>query len=97
MRLNFAGNNEGEIREGVRRIGEIMGGETGLFGALTGAARKPRTPRSATKRGETQRRDGVAGAKPAEDTAAGAAGEELADVVELPRRRKASPGRRSSR
>ncbi len=46
MRLNFAGLPEESIREGIRRIGEIMGGETGLFGALTGsaAARTPRSP-----------------------------------------------------
>jgi 2-aminoadipate transaminase len=37
MRLNFAGVPEADIREGVRRIGRIMGGDTGLFGALTGA------------------------------------------------------------
>jgi 2-aminoadipate transaminase len=37
MRLNFAGVPEADIREGIRRIGRIMGGDTGLFGALTGA------------------------------------------------------------
>jgi 2-aminoadipate transaminase len=37
MRLNFAGSSEEGIREGIRRIGKIMGGETGLLGALTGA------------------------------------------------------------
>ncbi len=45
MRLNFAGSTEHDIREGVRRIGEIMGGDTGLFGALTkprGRARRRR-------------------------------------------------------
>ena len=96
MRLNFAGNSEQEIREGVRRIGEIMGGETGLFGALTGAARKTRAQRSATKRGDAQGEGGSARAKAPDDASAAAEGEELADVVELPRR-KASPGRRSSR
>jgi 2-aminoadipate transaminase len=35
MRLNFAGVPEEEIREGIRRIGTIMGGDTGLFGTLT--------------------------------------------------------------
>jgi 2-aminoadipate transaminase len=38
MRLNFAGLAEEHIREGVRRIGRAMGGETGLFSALTGSA-----------------------------------------------------------
>jgi 2-aminoadipate transaminase len=35
MRLNFAGLPEKEIQEGIRRIGRIMGGDTGLFSALT--------------------------------------------------------------
>jgi 2-aminoadipate transaminase len=38
MRLNFAGVPEEEIREGIRRIGRIMGGDTGLLGSLTGSA-----------------------------------------------------------
>jgi 2-aminoadipate transaminase len=37
MRLNFAGVPEEEIREGIRRIGRIMGADTGMFGALTGS------------------------------------------------------------
>jgi 2-aminoadipate transaminase len=38
MRLNFAGVPEDHIREGIRRIGRIMGGDTGLLGTLTGAS-----------------------------------------------------------
>jgi 2-aminoadipate transaminase len=37
MRLNFAGVADEDIREGVRRIGEALGGQAGLFGALTGS------------------------------------------------------------
>jgi 2-aminoadipate transaminase len=37
MRLNFAGLPEEEVREGVRRIGEHMGADTGLLSALTGS------------------------------------------------------------
>ncbi len=37
MRLNFAGVPEADIREGIRRIGKIMGGDTGLLGTLTGS------------------------------------------------------------
>jgi 2-aminoadipate transaminase len=37
MRLNFAGVPEESIREGIRRIGALMGGDTGLFGALSGS------------------------------------------------------------
>jgi 2-aminoadipate transaminase len=71
MRLNFAGVSEADIREGVRRIGEAMGGAAGLFGALTGSSPvQPIRPAS----GDTAERDGP-------DAAPG-----LADVVELPRR-----------
>jgi 2-aminoadipate transaminase len=45
MRLNFAGVPDEDIREGIRRIGRIMGGDTGLLGTLTGSAP---TPTSAT-------------------------------------------------
>ncbi len=38
MRLNFAGVPDENIREGIRRIGITMGGDTGLLGTLTGAA-----------------------------------------------------------
>jgi 2-aminoadipate transaminase len=43
MRLNFAGVPDEDIREGIRRIGAIMGGDTGLFSALTGTSAGPRT------------------------------------------------------
>jgi 2-aminoadipate transaminase len=43
MRLNFAGVPDEDIREGIRRIGRIMGGDTGLLGTLTGS---PLTPTS---------------------------------------------------
>ena len=36
MRLNFSGSNEDAIREGVRRIGEIVTGQVQLYGTLTG-------------------------------------------------------------
>jgi 2-aminoadipate transaminase len=47
MRLNFAGVPEDSIREGVRRIGEALGGQAGLFGALTGAGAAPAAERDA--------------------------------------------------
>jgi 2-aminoadipate transaminase len=43
MRLNFSGVDEAEIREGVRRIGEVIGEQLELFGALTG--QRPPAPR----------------------------------------------------
>jgi 2-aminoadipate transaminase len=36
MRLNFSGANEGEIREGIRRIGKVVAEQVELYGALTG-------------------------------------------------------------
>jgi len=39
--LNFAGVADDDIREGVRRIGEALGGQAGLFGALTGSSAAP--------------------------------------------------------
>ena len=36
MRLNFSGVGEGEIREGVRRIGKAIAEQVELYGALTG-------------------------------------------------------------
>jgi 2-aminoadipate transaminase len=37
MRLNFSGVGEDEIREGVRRIGEVVREQVSLYGTLTGA------------------------------------------------------------
>ena len=37
MRLNFSGVNEDDIREGVRRIGKVVGEQVALYGTLTGA------------------------------------------------------------
>jgi 2-aminoadipate transaminase len=91
MRLNFAGSSEQDIREGVRRIGEIMGGDTGLFGALT---RRKRTHRPAA---EEQPRGATDSSQRMHAPAAGEQEEGLADVVELPSRRKGAPRKRSSR
>ena len=41
MRLNFSGADEDEIREGIRRIGEIVREQVALYGTLTGAAQRP--------------------------------------------------------
>ena len=37
MRLNFSGVSESEIREGVRRIGEVIREQVALYSTLTGA------------------------------------------------------------
>jgi|CZKG01.1.fsa_nt_gi 2-aminoadipate transaminase len=49
MRLNFAGVPDDHIREGIRRVGRIMGGDTGLLGTLTGTPLAPTSP-AASKR-----------------------------------------------
>ncbi len=38
MRLNFSGVAEAEIREGIRRIGEVLREQVAMYGTLTGAA-----------------------------------------------------------
>jgi 2-aminoadipate transaminase len=42
MRLNFSGVGEAEIREGVRRIGEVIAQQVELYGTLTGERPAPR-------------------------------------------------------
>ncbi|MBO0768488.1 MAG: PLP-dependent aminotransferase family protein, partial [Solirubrobacterales bacterium] len=37
LRLNFSGINEDSIREGIRRIGEVVREQVGLYGTLTGS------------------------------------------------------------
>jgi 2-aminoadipate transaminase len=41
MRLNFSGVPDHDIREGIRRIGEVVREQVGLYGTLTGAASAP--------------------------------------------------------
>jgi 2-aminoadipate transaminase len=43
MRLNFSGVGDDDIREGVRRIGEVVREQVSLYGTLTGA--QPAAPR----------------------------------------------------
>ena len=42
MRLNFSGADDEEIREGVRRIGEVIKEQVALYGTLTGERKQPR-------------------------------------------------------
>lgn len=46
MRLNFSGVSEDDIREGVRRIGEVVAEQVGLYGALTGSRSRPAPPQA---------------------------------------------------
>jgi 2-aminoadipate transaminase len=77
MRLNFAGVQEQDIREGIRRIGKVVREQVGLFGTLTGAA-----PTEAERPGGER-----AHGEPPEQGRA-----PMADVVELPRRRSSRRG-----
>jgi 2-aminoadipate transaminase len=83
MRLNFAGVPDADIREGIRRIGKIMGGDTGLLGTLTtGSATSASFPPASSSPGAEQ-------TGPQEDE-----GAPLADVVALPRREQQRSTRR---
>jgi 2-aminoadipate transaminase len=45
MRLNFSGVTEDQIREGIRRIGEVVHEQVAMYGTLTGAQRvRPAQP-----------------------------------------------------
>ncbi len=49
MRLNFSGVPEDDIREGIRRIGAVIGEQVALYGTLTGGRPVPATePRPRT-------------------------------------------------
>jgi 2-aminoadipate transaminase len=47
MRLNFSASNGDDIREGIRRIGEVIKEQVELYGTLTGARRGTRGARAA--------------------------------------------------
>jgi len=47
MRLNFSGVGADEIREGVRRIGEVVREQVAMYGTLTGARPRIESPRVA--------------------------------------------------
>jgi 2-aminoadipate transaminase len=84
MRLNFAGVPDEDIREGIRRIGRIMGGDTGLLGTLTGSQPASHRPTAA-------RTDHVEQPPGGEDSSP------LADIVALPRRDADDPARATRR
>jgi 2-aminoadipate transaminase len=75
MRLNFSGVGEDEIREGIRRIGEVVREQVELYGTLTGA----QVPRPA-RAGQQTPPAPLPTTLPAPD-------EELAKVLQLPRKR----------
>ena len=105
MRLNFAGVQDEDIREGIRRIGATMGSDTGLFGDLTESAQAGAGAHASLGSGAGAQADSGAraGTGSGAETGAGEprtahehAGPGLADVLELPRRPGAGPGERRS-
>jgi 2-aminoadipate transaminase len=89
MRLNFSGVDEDAIREGIRRIGEVVREQVAMYGTLTGA--QPAEPR----REEAAARPDVtpAAARIAAERAAGPdrgrrTEEELAKVLPLTAKHK---------
>jgi 2-aminoadipate transaminase len=83
MRLNFSGVDEDQIREGVRRIGEVIREQVAMYGTLTGIA--PSAPLGARPAGSGTSARRVAGPTPDPQPAAPDA--ELAKVLQMPRKR----------
>jgi 2-aminoadipate transaminase len=77
MRLNFSGVGEDDIREGIRRIGEVVREQVGLYGTLTGRA-------VSTAAAPPARQPAAPDPAPREDAAA------LAKILRLPANRRAS-------
>ncbi len=62
MRLNFSGVGEDEIREGIRRIGEVVREQVALYGTLTGRV-SPAPPAAGSA--DAGQADPLSGASPA--------------------------------
>jgi 2-aminoadipate transaminase len=78
MRLNFSGVGEDDIREGVRRIGEVVREQVAMYGTLTGARAQTEPQRE-----EARRRVSVPTREPEGDVV-----DELAKVLRLPAKRQ---------
>jgi 2-aminoadipate transaminase len=86
MRLNFSGVGEDQIREGIRRIGEVVREQVAMYGTLTGARTGLDSGRDS---GIDRRRIEArfeAQADPSDPDAPGE--DELAKVLRLPDKRK---------
>jgi 2-aminoadipate transaminase len=90
MRLNFSGVDEDEIREGIRRIGEVVREQVAMYGTLTGVRSKVEPPRRAEVPGVpapgASRAGLPAAGGPAPDPEPDEA--ELAKVLRLPAKRQ---------
>ncbi|HEY7950881.1 MAG TPA: PLP-dependent aminotransferase family protein [Solirubrobacterales bacterium] len=54
MRLNFSAGDEEEIREGIRRIGKVIGEQIELYGALTGERSAAFQPKQGADESESE-------------------------------------------
>ncbi|PZS12863.1 MAG: PLP-dependent aminotransferase family protein [Solirubrobacterales bacterium] len=86
MRLNFSGVGEDDIREGIRRIGEIVREQVALYGTLTGAPAVTAAPREDARLGGAGLRAGTATGN-APIGSPGPPDPDLAKVLRLPRKR----------
>ena len=76
MRLNFSGVGEDDIREGIRRLGEVIREQVALYGTLTG-----------NTGGSERRASGLGPADPSPAQTAPAAEQPLDNVRHLTRKR----------
>ena len=83
MRLNFSGVGEDRIREGIRRIGEVVREQVAMYGTLTGAR-----PSLEPGREESPRRVPRVSADEVGTASGGVSERELAKVLRLPAQRK---------
>jgi 2-aminoadipate transaminase len=86
MRLNFSGVGEDDIREGIRRIGEVVREQVGLYGTLTGA----RAVSTAAAPPVRHQREYAAADPPGDEPAPREDAATLAKILRLPAHRRAS-------
>ena len=83
MRLNFSGVGEELIREGIRRLGEVVREQVALYGTLTGVRTESPSQRRTTPLPQPPGENPASHPAPAAPRADG----ELANVLRLPRKR----------
>ena len=92
MRLNFSGVGEDSIREGIRRIGEVVREQVAMYGTLTGV----RAPIDSRRVESPQPREDLARSPDLEpgvtDPEPGVADTELAQILRLPAAKRQRTG-----
>ncbi len=84
MRLNFSGVTEDEIREGIRRLGEVVREQVALYSTLSGEVTAPRSAAAAKRRADPAP---VAADESANQPAARTAQPDVTNVLPLTRKR----------